>query len=70
MVNSVIGYFNSYLYFFFDLDWPPRERRSKSKEREINNRQHQLVRQDENSGFPCESCARNRSTRAQSKSPW
>lgn len=43
----------------------PRERRSKSKEREINNRQHQLVRQDENSGFPCESCARNRSTRAQ-----
>ena len=69
MVNSVIGYFNSLICIFSLIQIGPRERRSKSKERKINNRQHQLVRKDENSGFPCESCAGNRSTRAQSKSP-
>ena len=69
MVNSVIGYCNSLICIFSLIQIGPRERRSKSKERKINNRQHQLVRKDENGGFPCESCARNRSTRAQSKSP-
>lgn len=46
----------------------PRERRSQSKEGKINSRQQQLVREDGDGGLPWESCARDRSTRAQSES--
>ena len=57
------------IYIFCLIQIGPGEKRSKSKERKINNKQHQLVTKDGSGGFPCESCARDRSTRAQSESP-
>lgn len=67
-VNSVVVYFNSFICIFSLIQIGSRERRSKSSKRKTNSSQHQLVRKDGSGGFPCESCARDRSTRAQSES--
>lgn len=68
-VNNVVSYFNSCIYIFSLIQIGTRETSSQSKKRKINNRHPQLVRKDGSGGFPCESCARDRSTRAQSESP-